>query len=879
MKNRNLFKISVVSVFFFACIVSGASLEFAPVNPEFLQYSRSDVSDLEIPSPVSLPSAVYPSAPSSFDLRSYRRVSPVKDQGTAGSCWAFATYASLESNLLPQENFDFSENHMKNILSSYYSEGFDRKASDGGNQFMSTAYLVRWSGPVFESMDPYNASSTVSPANLQPVKHIQEVVFVPDRHSSTDNNAIKQAVMNYGAIYTTMYYNNGFLARGKNYYYKGSNTSNHAVAIVGWNDSYSRTNFYGSAAGIPPGDGAFIVKNSWGTLWGESGYFYISYYDTNIGKNCVVFNNAEPTNNYDVMYQYDPLGWVTSAGFGSDTAHFANIFTAKQTGTISAVGFYTPVANSQYEIKIYKNIYGKTPIDGNISMTKYGIISGAGYHTIKLALDVGVSKNEKFSAVVRLKTPGYNYPIALEAPISWYSSKASALPGESFVSSDGISWTDVTLSSPGTNICIKVYGSASALDITSPDGGEVWEQGTTRTIAWKYTGNIKGRIKIELLKDGSLACIIASSAALGTGGSGSFNWTIPATVSAGDSYKVRITNTSNTSITDTSSTNFSITGPAIIVDAPAKGLKLHKNSSQTIRWRYTGKISGFVRIELLQSGRIKKIITQACLIGTKGNGYYIWRIPSDIAPGDGYTVKVISNAMPKVYGTSSEFSILGPIINIIAPGAGEKWFTNTTQTISWKYSGNPGSYVRIECLKGTSPIIISQKWLIGSSGTGSYNWYIPSSYLAGSDYKIRITSTADRTVADTSDGTFTISPGSITIITPNGNETLMPGTRQRIVWSYEGKPGFWVAIELLKGSAVVLKIATIPIGSYGTGSYLWSIPSTLKIGSDYKIRITSTSQTKVSDTSDGFFTISKVGAGFSIKAVGNENFEESEYYK
>ena len=67
----------------------------------------------------------------------------------AGSCWAFATFASLESYFKPGESLDLSENNLKNTLSNAYSEGFDY--DEGGNMLMSTAYLARWSGPVAES--------------------------------------------------------------------------------------------------------------------------------------------------------------------------------------------------------------------------------------------------------------------------------------------------------------------------------------------------------------------------------------------------------------------------------------------------------------------------------------------------------------------------------------------------------------------------------------------------------------------------------------------------------------------------------------------------------------------------------------------------------
>jgi C1A family cysteine protease len=82
------------------------------------------------------------SLPSIYDLRP-NKVTSVKNQNPAGTCWAFATYGSLESYLMPNENWDFSENNLKN------THGFDKDPNyGGGNQFMSTAYLARWSCPV-----------------------------------------------------------------------------------------------------------------------------------------------------------------------------------------------------------------------------------------------------------------------------------------------------------------------------------------------------------------------------------------------------------------------------------------------------------------------------------------------------------------------------------------------------------------------------------------------------------------------------------------------------------------------------------------------------------------------------------------------------------
>jgi VCBS repeat-containing protein len=392
--------------------------------------------------------------PDSYDLRDYGLVTDVKDQGSCGSCWAFASYGSLESVLLLEEEWDFSENNLKN------THGFDWGPCDGGNADISTAYLTRWSGPIDEEDDPYDIYDSSSP-ELPPEKHVQEVLFIPGREGPLDNDNLKWAIQEYGGVYSSFYYTANYYNSGTAaYYYPRSPNHNHAIALVGWDDNFSADNFSTTA----PGDGAFIAKNSWGTDWGEDGYFYISYYDTYIGESNAVFT-AEPVGNYETVYQYDPLGQVSRLGYGDLTAWFANVFTANAGEEIEAVGFYTPDVDCQYVIAVYTDPVGG-PIGGSGPLASTsGTIAIPGYHTVVLPTPVSLEAGQTFSVVVKLTTSGYTYPIAFERYWSGYSSGATANPGESYISYTGTSWTDLTDSgisyASTANVCLKAYTNPS----------------------------------------------------------------------------------------------------------------------------------------------------------------------------------------------------------------------------------------------------------------------------------------------------------------------------------------------------------------------------------------------------------------------------------
>jgi C1A family cysteine protease len=504
----------------------------APINPAFTQYLKDQaagnatttVSGHEVglvpptvnfstPTGQSVRAAVpLVGYPSSYDLRALGKVSPVEDQGQSPACWAFAAYGSLESYLLPTQ-WSFSENNMKNLA------GFDLTCEDGGNQQMATAYLARWggsmqSGPVTTASDPFNPTSCTDTSSPSVQQHVQNELFLPYRTSSTDNNNLKWALENYGGVYATMYmapsgyYNSSTAA----YYYDvpvGSNspTPNHAVTIVGWDDSYPASNF----ANAPPGPGAFIVKNSWGTSWGQQGFFYVSYYDTQFATSVVLNGQqwaqpptvftAQPTTNYNTNYQYDPLGWVTSVGSTdigsstSNTAWGANVFTATSNQSLSAVSFYAGSVNTQYQIYVYTN-----PTSGPIGGTAYtgpaGTVAFSGYYTIPLNTTVPLTAGQKFSVVIEITTPGNNDPIPVECTESGYST-ATGQPGQGYLSATGSSWTDATQVETKMSICIKAFttnvplvgapvAGAPAVTAQNANSLDLFVRGTDNALWYKY---------------------------------------------------------------------------------------------------------------------------------------------------------------------------------------------------------------------------------------------------------------------------------------------------------------------------------------------------------------------------------------------------------
>ena len=398
--------------------------------------------------------------PASYDLRKIGGLTPVRDQGDYGTCWAHASCSSVESWLLRTtgQSFDLSENNLANL------HGFDWGFDDGGNASLSQAYFLRWCGPVLESEDSYpNPGGSVEKS---PTRHVHRVRWIPGRTMYLDNDAIKAAVQKYGALHANYYHvfdSSCYNSRTAAYYLYVDNpkrSTNHAVALVGWDDNYSKDNF----SVTPPGNGAFIVRNNWGASWGESGYFYVSYYDESFAWNQLyAFTDAEPSDNYDGIYQYDQLGLISSVGYSSTTAWGASLFTSTDGLPVAAVGFYALVPSTSYTIRIYVGCSAGNPSSGTLAHEQTGKTDELGYWTVPLSKSVAVSKGQRFAVVLKLATPGYNYPLAFEYAYAGFSSAATANAGETFLSGNGTSWSDFTDVHGTASFCCKAYTKSAAV--------------------------------------------------------------------------------------------------------------------------------------------------------------------------------------------------------------------------------------------------------------------------------------------------------------------------------------------------------------------------------------------------------------------------------
>ena len=436
------------------------------IIPDVLSNDNSSIDGMEIAK-----AATYPAAYRTENLPA------VRDQGIYGVCWSFSTISLIETNLikknLASSDIDLSELHLVNYTYNCVNDPLGGLEGDvnkfdtshgsvmqyGGNVEMAANSLLDWEGAVNEDVVPYtidyirqveNEQLDDSLAYGKDVAHVQNFYRV----NITSRDDVKKAVMDYGAVsisyfsdqssdWSTDNYNSSTAA----YYCPNAYTSNHAVTIVGWDDDYSADNF----ATTPDGNGAWIVRNSWGSYYGKEGYFYLSYYDKSIYTVGYALE-AELSNNYDNNYQYDGAMLYGYMGYGGSNK-YANIFEAKanQDGSenIKAVSFMTGRStNLNYTVSIYTNLTDETnPESGTLAAQKSGITTYDGTYTVNLDSPVEINEGNKFSVVVEVrnasgKTSYLAYERSMQSGKVGYWCTASAKENQSFVANPYGYWED-----------------------------------------------------------------------------------------------------------------------------------------------------------------------------------------------------------------------------------------------------------------------------------------------------------------------------------------------------------------------------------------------------------------------------------------------------
>lgn len=388
--------------------------------------------------------------PRRYDAREAGRTAPVRDQGELGTCWAFASLSALESRLLPEEHWNFSEDHMS------HDPDFLLGQTGGGEYTMAMAYLLSGQGPVTEEQDPYGDG--FSPQGLEPVKAVQEIIILPEG----DREAIKRAVLRWGGVQSSLYTS---LKNGNSlsayyqpetfaYCYPDVEAPNHDVVIVGWDDDFPREAFSADVKS----NGAFLCENSWGTQFGDGGFFYVSYEDGNLGKNNVAYSGVCDPDVYDVLYQSDRCGWIGQLGYGEETAWAANVYTAGTREVLTAAGFYATKPGTEYEVYVVRQV-PEQPEDAVFESRRLlaeGNLEYAGFYTIPLGDSVELAPGERFAVLIRLTTPGAVHPVAIEYDTGEDKCRIDLQDGEGYISPDGVQWEHVEQSQK-CNLCLKAY--------------------------------------------------------------------------------------------------------------------------------------------------------------------------------------------------------------------------------------------------------------------------------------------------------------------------------------------------------------------------------------------------------------------------------------
>ena len=422
-----------------------------------------------------------PALRSSFDPREEGLATPVRDQGATELCGPFASMASLETSLVYDgaASDELIEAGLSPFHAVYFATMGDEEREAGGlNAFMPD-------NPYGGGISPFTIANSLAAgkgaviaregqtdAAYEPMD--EALRFASDVHltgtaalglaggshwETLEGDALraaaKRVIAEEGPVVAEFCSQRGpnFSWENSCYYTAPGQTgyaADHYVAIVGWDDEFPRTHF--NEAMRPEHDGAWLVKNSWGTDQGDAGYFWISYEDATLDVQAALFGEAKRAD--EAIYQYDEAGWTDSLSVGGNAGWAANVFTSECDEQLDRVQFCTTGVGTAYEVEVRRGVAadGSDPRGGELVAACSGVQELPGWVTAELGEPVALSAGETFSVVVRLQNESYAYPLAVET-FTPDPELAGAEPehmgrGEdgarevSWVSADGVTWED-----------------------------------------------------------------------------------------------------------------------------------------------------------------------------------------------------------------------------------------------------------------------------------------------------------------------------------------------------------------------------------------------------------------------------------------------------
>jgi uncharacterized protein (TIGR02145 family) len=458
---------------------------------------------------------------------------------------------------------------------------------------------------------------------------------------------------------------------------------------------------------------------------------------------------------------------------------------------------------------------------------------------------------------------GENWQVNLPQTITWTSVDVANVKID-YSTDNGLTWLNVTASVPAvpasyqwevpntpssqalvriTDVAFPDIGDTSnnvfrifrpGVTVTSPNGGEQWQIGTTKNITWVSADVVNVKIDFSTNNGASWSEVIASTVAE----PGSFPWVVPDTES--DQCLIRIIDLAFPEYADTSDASFRIFIPKVTVNSPNGGEQWQVGQPYNITW--TSSDMANIKIEYTtNSGSNWMSITASTATAP---GSYSWTIPN--TPSQLCKVRITDVANPTI-GDSSDalFRIFLPALTVATPNGAEQWKVGTQQNITWTSADVANVKLEYTTNNGTT-------WnnIVNSvpAVAASYAWTIPNT--PSTQCKVRITNVAFPNIGDTSDNVFRIFLPAVAITSPNGGEQWQANTQRNITWTSSDVMNVKLEYSTNDGTNWITITNSTPASP---AVFAWTVPAVPS--TQCKIRITDVSTPSIADVSDNVFTI------------------------